>query len=277
MGIREDLEPTEELGISEYFWGRKRLKCVEIILRNFARMFPDPNEVYRFIDLGCGRGKDLFRIYDSLSPEYRSRVHFTGIDGLSEHLEICRRSARERNCVSGDFLLDDITSRLPFEDRSVDFIYCSEVVEHLPSPESFFLELRRILKKGGYLLLTTMNQPNPLEIEYWRNFFGLSRKKNEVQPPVIAHTVEINGKRVDIYGHISLRTINQWDSSLKNAGFRLVDFARGALRYTFPEHLERKPFLKQVFFFAEAVLDFFPRGWTRQLSSQIIGLYQWMD
>jgi SAM-dependent methyltransferase len=41
-----------------------------------------------------------------------------------------------------------------FRDEEVDIIYCISVLEHIPDFESTVVELSRILKKGGLLLLT---------------------------------------------------------------------------------------------------------------------------
>ena len=45
--------------------------------------------------------------------------------------------------------------RLPFADRSVDAIVCTEVFEHLLDPPAAAREMVRILKPGGKLVLTT--------------------------------------------------------------------------------------------------------------------------
>lgn len=46
----------------------------------------------------------------------------------------------------------------PLEDGSVDFILCSEVIEHLDIDPMFMLtEINRVLKVGGVLLVTTPN------------------------------------------------------------------------------------------------------------------------
>ena len=44
---------------------------------------------------------------------------------------------------------------MPFEDSSYEVIICSEVFEHLPDPQKVVGELRRVLKPGGLLVLTT--------------------------------------------------------------------------------------------------------------------------
>jgi len=41
--------------------------------------------------------------------------------------------------------------RLPFEDSSFDLVYCGSVFTHVSDlADAWFLELRRILRKGGY-------------------------------------------------------------------------------------------------------------------------------
>lgn len=37
---------------------------------------------------------------------------------------------------------------LPFPDKSIDFIYCSQVLEHVPNPKQFLDELSRVGKRG---------------------------------------------------------------------------------------------------------------------------------
>lgn len=44
---------------------------------------------------------------------------------------------------------------LPFEDGSIDAIICLEVLEHVENPFKAAYEIKRVLKPGGFLLLTT--------------------------------------------------------------------------------------------------------------------------
>jgi len=52
----------------------------------------------------------------------------------------------------------DLRDALPFDDDSFDLILFSEVLEHFDfHPLAFFKELRRILKPGGKIIITTPN------------------------------------------------------------------------------------------------------------------------
>lgn len=50
-------------------------------------------------------------------------------------------------------IVSDILS-IPLPDHSVDAIMCTEVLEHIPDPISAIKEFGRLVKPGGYLLIT---------------------------------------------------------------------------------------------------------------------------
>ncbi len=56
-----------------------------------------------------------------------------------------------------NYLAATADSGLPFRTGTVDSVVASEVYEHLTHPEGFIEEVRRILKPGGRLILTTPN------------------------------------------------------------------------------------------------------------------------
>ena len=95
------------------------------------------------LDLGCGSAP-----YKHLFP---NRVGFDNRSGESVD-------------VVGD------AHKLPFKNDEFDVVLCSEVLEHLHSPEIALLEMKRVLKSGGILILTTRfiypihDAPN----DYWR-------------------------------------------------------------------------------------------------------------
>lgn len=80
------------------------------------------------LDLGCGRS--VYRNY------FPNRIGF----------DIETRPGVD---IVGD------AHHLSFEDEKFDNILCIEVLEHLHSPHIAIFEMKRVLKKGGKLILTT--------------------------------------------------------------------------------------------------------------------------
>ena len=56
------------------------------------------------------------------------------------------------------WLQADLNGPVPLPAESFDAIVSAEVIEHLENPRAVFRELNRLLRPGGYLLLTTPNQ-----------------------------------------------------------------------------------------------------------------------
>jgi SAM-dependent methyltransferase len=64
----------------------------------------------------------------------------------------------------------DSRGGIPLPDSSVDAALSSQVLEHVPDPSSYLAELRRVLRAGGLLVLSTHGvwsyHPDPAD--YWR-------------------------------------------------------------------------------------------------------------
>ena len=68
--------------------------------------------------------------------------------------------------------------RIPLPDQSLDSIFCTEVLEHVPDPAAVWREFGRLLRPGGKVLLATpMYWPGHEEpYDYYRyTEFGLRR------------------------------------------------------------------------------------------------------
>ncbi len=98
----------------------------------------------RVLEVGCGAGNILAQI-----PSARS----FGID-LAESLlaKAARRLVKRGALVQGD------AEHLPFHDRAWDRVYCSEVLEHIPSPGAALAEMHRIVTRGGVAIVSVPNE-----------------------------------------------------------------------------------------------------------------------
>lgn len=57
-----------------------------------------------------------------------------------------------------DVLIHDISQGIPLPANCYDFVFCLEVLEHVPNPFGTLGEMHRVLKPGGVLILSV---PNP--------------------------------------------------------------------------------------------------------------------
>ena len=80
--------------------------------------------------------------------------------------ELCRRRLEE-NGVESFLWVQMFDYTLPFHDCEFDAILCFETVEHFSAPERLLMELGRVTRSGGTLVLTT---PNVL----WEPIHGLA-------------------------------------------------------------------------------------------------------
>lgn len=99
------------------------------------------------------------RILDAGAGELRNKRLCTHLDYVSQDFGQYEGQGNRAGLQTGawDTSRIDIVSDIidiPQPDGSFDAILCSEVLEHLPSPERAIGEFRRLLKPGGTLILT---------------------------------------------------------------------------------------------------------------------------
>jgi ubiquinone/menaquinone biosynthesis C-methylase UbiE len=95
----------------------------------------------RALDVGCGDGR--------LSVELDAG-ELTGADVSRVALERARRRLPEATLVE---LEPD--APLPLDDNAFDLVLCAETLEHVRDTQLFLSELRRVLRPGGELAVTT--------------------------------------------------------------------------------------------------------------------------
>ena len=98
------------------------------------------------LDFGCGVGR-LIRTFSGMQD-----VRLLGTDYNPELIGWCRE-----NLPFAEFSVNDLAPPLDYADDSVDFVYAFSVFTHLPEnlQRQWITELHRILRPGGYLLITT--------------------------------------------------------------------------------------------------------------------------
>jgi|TARA_B100001142_G_scaffold102455_1_gene104582 ubiquinone/menaquinone biosynthesis C-methylase UbiE len=103
------------------------------------------------LDMGCGEGRH------SIGAYIETQANILGLDLSMKDLKIAQKRLNDFDtsniksvCQFGEA---DIVS-IPLLDSSLDAVICSEVLEHVNSPQESIKELIRVLKPGGVLALS---------------------------------------------------------------------------------------------------------------------------
>ncbi len=106
----------------------------------------------KVLDIGAGTGRVSVMLK-------RNGAKVTALDLSESMLSILKKKEPAIEIVIGD------AESLPFGDETFDVIVAAFVVVHLSEPRRFFEEAYRVLKDGGQLLITNINQKEPPEVK----------------------------------------------------------------------------------------------------------------
>ena len=105
-----------------------------------------PSRKGRVLDLGCGTGL------------YTERLMKMGFDVLSLDYSVeMLRVAKGK--MDGEFIRGD-AMRLPFRDSSFDGTVAITSFEFFPEPEMAISEMKRVVRKGGFIIVGVLSRPN---------------------------------------------------------------------------------------------------------------------
>jgi len=98
----------------------------------------------RVLDVGCGTGALLAALAERIA-----NARLVGVDLSWEMLAVARRRSCEQAKLARGF-----AECLPFGDEKFDAVVCTSVLHFVREPLAALREMRRVLRRGGLLLLT---------------------------------------------------------------------------------------------------------------------------
>ena len=121
-------------------------KTFVVILQTYTGQIPAESLV---LDIGCGMGQLTIFVSRHL---HRKTI---GVDIDPVSLKLASSRCRDGASESRFVLFDG--GCFPFVSNGFEMAFAHEVIEHVPEAVSFLTEVHRLLKPGGFLIVTTPN------------------------------------------------------------------------------------------------------------------------
>lgn len=108
----------------------------------------------KLLEVGCGEGRGI----EWLTPKVAS---YSAIDKIVSVVEKLKAKFPQGDIISGNI------PPLPYVDNSFDCVVSFQVIEHIKDDHTFLKEISRVLKPGGFALISTPNRPLSLSRNPW--------------------------------------------------------------------------------------------------------------
>lgn len=120
----------------DFWWHRGMKRIITALMKKYAG-----NTSLKILDAGCGTG-GMFGTLKRFGEVY-------GVDTSSEAVEYARGRGIAKEVTRAD------VQRIPYADGFFDAVGCFDILYHrlVESPEQAVLEMRRVLKPGGLLII----------------------------------------------------------------------------------------------------------------------------
>lgn len=165
------------------------LKVLSPIYRNKMKFVVDNSSKGKILDFGCGYGEHKNVLEDKQRKIYGFDTDKFALSG-------------QKNVVYASGL------DIPFKNNQFDGAICIDVLEHIKDDKKALKELKRVLKKGGKLIITVPNRSFPWTYD---PINALLRRFNKHIPIGIWS-----------WGHVRLYSKKGINSFLNKNGFKII-------------------------------------------------------
>jgi len=159
--------------------------------------------LFRILDIGCGNGDVLVQLK-------RMNIGNELIEMDADNSLLLK--AKKRGIITYNINLDG--KILPFSDNYFDCILLLDVIEHILDVRKLLKEIKRVLRKGGTLILSTPNVQFIYHI--FRLILGYSPKTS------FGNSKYFRSDFID-GGHVHYFTEKDLIKTLKDIGFQIIE------------------------------------------------------
>jgi ubiquinone/menaquinone biosynthesis C-methylase UbiE len=112
------------------------------------------------VDLGSGTGTMTRQLAGLVASADSMNGAMGWVTGVEPNLQLraLAESRAESVGVANFSFVDGLAGALPFEDSSVDLVWCERVLQHLDDPQTAINDIARVLRPGGCAVLLDADQ-----------------------------------------------------------------------------------------------------------------------
>ncbi len=121
-------------GAQEHFWFKAKADLISILLSKVSN-----NKSCTILDVGAGSGDDL-NVIKNFGAVYALDCEQRALDLISDHAVYEKK-------------LGDVCA-MPYADKQFDIVVAFDLLEHIPDHVQAVKEINRVLKPGGYFVIT---------------------------------------------------------------------------------------------------------------------------
>jgi methionine biosynthesis protein MetW len=180
----------------------------------------------KILDIGCGESI----IGQTLKEKYNKDVY--GIDLSKALLKVAMR--RGIKC-----LRSDLEQGLPYKENSFDVVVAGEIIEHIYDTDHFLEEIKRVVVRGGELILSTPN---------------IASLGSRLSLLIGKHPLMLETRLKGFSGHIRWFTYQALKELLEDHKFRIIEFCSSHLEIPILAWFTKKKILR-----SERLAKIFPK------------------
>jgi len=183
------------------------------------------NKKANLLDLGCDDGTFTDIVARKIGTKYKFGV------------DLSIKNLKKANLKIIKVFSFDLNKKFKLKSNFFDVIHTNQVIEHLYNSDNFLSEIYRVLKPGGYAIISTENASS------WCNIFAsvlgwqifsltnFSNKKESIGNPLALHQSNKQGPQA--WNHVRIYNIKGLSDYIKIFGFK-IEKVKGAGYFPFP-------------------------------------------
>ncbi len=208
----------------------------------------------RVLDIGCYVGTDIFMLPKTKDATY------VGIDVSESVINQAKVLAQVRNEENVEFKVQDANGKFGFSEEEFDIIICLELLEHVQNPTDVLKEMKRILKPGGIIIMSTPNADyimNKIVKFLPKSFLNKIHKERVKDFTRSGKDFEVDPTVWDEDAHISLFGYSDWRRIVRKAGF-VIKNVEGSSFFGGSRYISDRPFLLGLAIIVDSIIDRLP-------------------